>query len=161
MELIDDGGLPDAGVAGNENEFRPATGYNTVERGEQGIDFRFSSVQFLGNQQSVWRVLFAQWEFVDAMMRFPFSKAAPKIARSTGRCLVSLLSSLGKQLHDDCRNRARNTLQPLAWRHRLSRDMTVHPFHRIGRREWKNPGHQLVKRHAESIQVASRIDRAI
>src|SRR6202041_3347478 len=61
----------------------------------------------------------------------------------------------------DCRNRARYTLQPLNWRHRLSRDMGVHQFHRIGPREWKSAGDHLVKRHPERIKVAPRIDRAI
>src|SRR5229473_3016912 len=151
MELIDNGGFADAGVTRDKHELRPVAGYNAVKGSEQGVDFRFSPVQFLWDQQSVGRVLFAKWELVDAVVRFPFGKAAPKIACGAGCCLISLLSRLGEQLHDDCRNRARNTLQSLRGWCRLSRDMAVHQFHRIGGREWKISGEDLVKRDAESI----------
>ncbi len=87
-------------------------GYNAIERSEQGVDFGFSPVQFLWNQQPIWRVMFAKGEFVDATLRFPFSETAPKITLDAGCCLVALLSRLGEQLHDECRNRARNTVQP-------------------------------------------------
>src|SRR6476619_2737293 len=90
-------------------------------------------------QQPVRRVMFAKWKLIDAAPRFPFIKTASKIARSARCCLISLLSRLGEQFHHDCRNQARYTVQPLSWRHRLARDMGVHQFHRIGRREWKSP----------------------
>src|SRR5260370_29623936 len=161
VKLIDNGGFADAGVSREEDELRPVAGYNAVKGSEQGVDFGFSPVQFLWDQQSVGRVLFAKRKLVDAMVRFPFSKATPKIACGAGRCLISLLSRLGEQLHDDCRNRARNTIQSLRGWCRLSCDMTVHQFHRIGRREWKISRQELVKRDAESIEIAPRIDRAI
>jgi len=91
-----------------------APGYNAVEGSEQGIDFGFSPVQFLWNQQPVWRVMFAKREFVDAMLRFPFSKTAPKITLEASRCLIALLSRLGEQLHDDCRNPRPGTLFSLS-----------------------------------------------
>jgi len=56
--------------------------------------------------------MFAKGEFVDAMLRFPFSETAPKITSRRRRCLVAFLSRLGEQLHVDCRNRARNTVHP-------------------------------------------------
>jgi hypothetical protein len=34
---------------------------------------------------------------------------------------------------------------------------SVHPFHRIGRREWKTPGQHFVKRDAERIEIAPGI----
>src|SRR5579864_2880270 len=120
MELVDDGGLADAGVSGNEHQLRLAAGNDTVESSEEGFNFRCSPVQFFGNQQPVWRVLFAEREFVDTMLSFPFSKAAPKVARSAGSGLVSFLSGFGEQLHDDCRDRARNAVQLLAGRNWLS-----------------------------------------
>src|ERR1700730_9271239 len=131
MQLTDDGGLADPRVSGNKNELRLAPGYNTIEGSEQGIDFGFPPIQFLWNQQPVWRVMLAQREFVDAMLRFPFSKTAPKIPLDAGRCLIALLGRLGEQLHDDCRNRARNTVHLLTWWCGLSCDMTVHQLHRI------------------------------
>ena len=38
MELIDDRGLADAGISGNQHQLRPAAGDDAVEGGEQGID---------------------------------------------------------------------------------------------------------------------------
>src|SRR5437762_5312282 len=120
MEFIDDGGFSNARISCNEHQFRSAALDDAVEGGEQLLDLALSPVQFLGNQQPVWRVVFAKRELVDAMLRFPFSKTAPKIACGAGRGLIALLSSFGEQLHDDCRHRARNALQPLAGRYRLS-----------------------------------------
>src|SRR5258708_2528532 len=131
MELIDDGGLADPGVSGNKHQLRLAPDYKAVERSEQGLDFGFSPVQFLWNQQPIWRVMFAKREFVDALPRFPFSETAPQVTLEASRCLIALLRRLGEQLHDDCRNRARNTVHLLAGWCRLSCDMTVHQLHRI------------------------------
>src|SRR5260370_14740356 len=131
MEFIDDRGLADAGVAGNKNKLRPTAGYNTVEGGKQGADFRFSAVQSLWNQQPVWRILFAKREFVNAMLRFPFIQAAPKIACSASRCLVSLLGGFGEQLHDYRRYRSRSTREPVYSRHRLPPAVGAHEFSRI------------------------------
>ena len=105
--------------------------------------------------------MFAEREVVDTILRFPFMKAAPKITPGARRCLIAVLSRLGEQLHDDCRNRARNTLQPLMWGCRLPCDVGVHEFHRIRSREWKGPGQHFVERHSESIEIAPGIDRAI
>src|SRR4051812_12397794 len=106
MELIDDGGLADTRVSGNEDQLRRATAYDTLEGGEQDIDLVRSPVQFLWNHQPVWRVVLARLEFVNAAPSLPLSKAAPKITLNTARGLISLLRSLGKQLHDDCRDSA-------------------------------------------------------
>jgi hypothetical protein len=39
MQFINDSGLADTRIAGNQNEFRPASAYDTVEGREQRIDF--------------------------------------------------------------------------------------------------------------------------
>src|SRR5579864_9443799 len=161
MELVDDGGLADAGVSGNEHQLRSAAGDDAVESSEEGLNFRCSPVQFFGNQQPVWRVLFAERKFIDPAAPFPFGKTALKIARNAGSRLVALLSRLSEQLQDDGRKRARNILTSFAGSHRLSGDVTVHQLHWIGCREWKRPRQHFVKRYAESIEVAPRIDRAI
>ena len=127
----------------------------------KAVDFGFSSVEFLWNQQPVWRVMFPKRKFVDALLGFPFSKTAPQITLEASRSLIALLRHLGEQLHDDCRHRARNALQPLARRHRLSCNVAVHPFHRISSREGETSGQHFVQRHTQGIEVASRIDRAI
>src|SRR6266850_7023157 len=119
MELIHNGGLADARVSGNKNQLRLTTGYDSVERSEQSVDFGFPAVQFLWNQQPIGRVMFAKREFVAALLRFPFSETAPQVTLEASRCLIALLRRLGEQLHDDRRNRARNTVHLLAGRCRL------------------------------------------
>ena len=47
------------------------------------------------------------------------------------------------------------------WRHRLSGNMAVHPFHRIGRREGQNAREHLVQRDAEGVEIAAGVDRAV
>ena len=44
---------------------------------------------------------------------------------------------------------------------RLSGDMAVDPFHRIGRGERQTAGEHLIERDAERIKIAARVDRAI
>src|SRR5262245_25470443 len=105
VEFIDDGGLADAGISGNEQQLRPAVSHDAVEGGEQGLDLGCSAVQFLRNQQPVRRVVFAKRKLVDAAPTLPFGKTAPQITLNAGRRLVALLGSLGEQLHDDGRNR--------------------------------------------------------
>src|SRR5262249_2657429 len=105
MELIDNGGLTDTGISGNEHQLGPAAGHDAIERGEQRSYLGFSPVQFLGNQQPVRRVVFARLEFVDTALSFPFAKTTPKITLSAGCGLIALLSSFGEQLHNDPRHR--------------------------------------------------------
>ena len=77
MKLVDDRGLADAGVSGNQHQLRPAAGDDTVEGGKQGIDLGCPTIQFLGDQQPVRSVVFPGREFVDIASGFPFSKATP------------------------------------------------------------------------------------
>ena len=71
---------------------------------------RCSPVQFLGDQQPVRRVVLAEREVVDAAVRFPFGQTASKIALDAAGGLVTLLGSLGEQLHDDRRDGRWDTL---------------------------------------------------
>jgi hypothetical protein len=73
----------------------------------------------------------AKRELVDAALSLPFSKAAPKVTLNAGGCLVAFLSSLGEQLHDDCRDGCRDILPPLARGHRHPRDMAMNPVQPI------------------------------
>src|ERR1700730_6909120 len=143
MELIDNRRLADAGISGDEHQLRPATSQDALEGGEQRIDLVRPPVQFLGNQDPIWRVMFAQRELVNAALSFPLSEAAPKITLSTGCGLVAFLSCLGQQLHNDCREGGRDILRPLSGRYRLSGNVAVNPFHWIGSREGKTPGQHL------------------
>ncbi|MGY3470974.1 hypothetical protein ACVW0I_007845 [Bradyrhizobium sp. LM6.11] len=77
MKLVDDRGLADAGVSGNQHQLRPAASDDTVERGKQAIDLGCPTIQFLGDQQPVRSVVFPWREIVDIAPGFPFSKAMP------------------------------------------------------------------------------------
>src|SRR5215472_6168936 len=47
VELINDGGFADSGIAGNQDQLRPAAGYHTIKRTKQGLDLARSPVQSL------------------------------------------------------------------------------------------------------------------
>ena len=93
VQLIDDRGLADAGIAGDQHQLRRAALDDAVEGGEQGLDLARPPVQFLGDQQPVGRVVLAEREVVDAAAGFPFGQAAPQIALDAGRGLVALLGA--------------------------------------------------------------------
>ena len=50
---------------------------------------------------------------------------------------------------------------PLAGRHRLSRNVAVHPLNRLGGRERQGARDHLVERHAECVKVATAVDRTV
>src|SRR5215510_2543455 len=131
MEFIHDGGLTDSGIAGNQDQLRRAAFYDAIKAIEQCLDFPLAAVELLQNQKPVWCVVLPKRKLVDAVMVLPFIKTAPQVAFNSGSSLIAPLSRFGEQLHDDCRDRARHIIRPVAWRHWLSRDMTMHPFHRI------------------------------
>src|SRR5215475_11942650 len=110
MEFVDHGRLADARIAGDQHQFRAAAVDDAVKGGEQGPDLALSPVEFLGNQESVWRILLAEREVVDAALGLPLSQAAAKIVLDAGRGLIAFLGGLSEQLHDYCRDRARNLL---------------------------------------------------
>src|SRR5262249_55442903 len=101
VQLIDDGRFAYSGITGNQDQFRPAALDDAVEGGEQGLDLARSSVQLLGDQQPVWRVVFAKRKRVDTPVPLPFGKTVPKITGDAGGSLVALLGSLREQLHHD------------------------------------------------------------
>src|SRR5215510_6934038 len=74
VQLIDDGGFADSGIAGNQHQLRPAALDDAVKGGEQGIDLECSPVQLLGDQQPVGCVVFAKRKWIDSPMQLPFRK---------------------------------------------------------------------------------------
>src|SRR5262249_47466841 len=161
MEFIDDGGLADTGIAGNEDQLRRAAFYDAIKASEQCLDFPLAAVEFLRNQKPVWRVALAKRKLVDAAMTLPFSKTAPQIALNAGCRLVALLGSFGKQLHDDYRDSGRDILHPLAWRRGFSGGMAVNPLHGIGSRERKSARQHLVERDPECVEISPGVDRPV
>ena len=57
VQLVDDRGLADPGIAGHEHQLGRARRHDTVERREQGVDLPLPAVQPLRHQQSVRRVV--------------------------------------------------------------------------------------------------------
>ena len=84
VQLVDDGGLADAGIARDQHQLRRAARDHAIESGEQGIDLARSPVEFLCNQQPVRRVVFAQREVVDAALGFPLRSGSAE-GRAPGR----------------------------------------------------------------------------
>ena len=116
VQLVDDRGLADAGIAGDQHQLRRAARDDAIEGGEQGLDLALSPVELLGDQEPVGRVVFAEREGLDAAVELPFGKAAPQIALDAGGGLVALLGRLGEQLHDDRGDGGRDAFQPLRGR---------------------------------------------
>src|SRR5262245_47027714 len=79
VQLIDDGGFSDSGIAGNQHQRRPAAGDDTIKRREEGLDLARSPVQLLRSYESILSVVLARWEIHDAPARVPFDEAAAKI----------------------------------------------------------------------------------
>src|ERR1700692_2749893 len=131
MQLIDDGGLPDPGIAGDQHQRRSPFFDNLIEGVEQGRDFTLSPVQSFGNQQLVGDVALAQRKWIDSATRFPFSQTTAEIMREPNRRLIALLGCFGEQLHHDARDLGRNALSPLARRYWPSRNMAMDPLHRL------------------------------
>ena len=161
MKLINDCGLADSGVSGDQHQFRSATGNDAVEGGEQSVNLAVPSVQLLGDREAIRGVASARSEVIDPPLGLPLGQAAPKIDLNSHRCLIPLLRRLGEQLHRDRGDRGRHGSHPLTGCGWLFRDVTVHPFHRVGSREWKTPGQHFVKGHSKRVKVAPRIDRTV
>ena len=158
MELIDDCGFADAGVTGDQHQFRSATANDAVESLEQFVNLAVPPIQLLGNHEAIWDVAGARSEVINPPLKLPLGQAAPKIALNSDRCLIPFLGRLGEQLHRDRGDRGGHGSYPLTGRSRLFRDVTMHPFHRVGGREWKTPSQHFVEGDSKGVKVAPRID---
>src|SRR5262249_48564868 len=58
LQLVHDRGLADAGIARDQDQFRGATLDDAIEGGEQGLNLAPPSIEFLGDQEPVGRVVF-------------------------------------------------------------------------------------------------------
>src|SRR5262249_34237220 len=94
-------------------------------------------------------------------VRFPISEAALQIVLNAGRGLITVLSSLGEELHNDCGEGRRKVLSPFGRRQRLSCNVTVHPLHWVRGGKWKRAGEHLVQRDAQRVEIAPVVDRAV
>src|ERR1700722_14096951 len=108
MELIDECGFADAGVSGDQHQFRSATANDAVEGGEQSVNLAVPPVQLLGDYEAIRCVVSARSEVIDPPLGLPLGQATPKIALDSNRCLVPVLRRLGEQLHRDRADRGRH-----------------------------------------------------
>jgi hypothetical protein len=161
VQLVYYGGLSDSGIAGDQYQLLRAALNDAVEGGEQRPDLALTSVQFLRNQKAVWPVMFSQREIVDFASLLPCGKTTPEVALEARRGLITLFRSLGKPLHNDCRDRDRHVLRPLVGRYGLSCDMAMHPLHWVRRGEGQTARNHFVKRHSKGVEVAACVDRTI
>jgi hypothetical protein len=86
MQLVDDRGFADAGIAGNQRQLRRPSLDDAVEGSEQDLDLARSPIQLLGDQEPVGRVVLAELEVTDAALGLPSHKAACR-SRSTPAAL--------------------------------------------------------------------------
>src|ERR1700722_20028730 len=75
--------------------------------------------------------------------------------------LVAVLGGLSEELHHNSGERVRDARDPLVGRHRLPRDMPVHPLHRIGGGEGKLPRQHFVEGDTQRIEIAAGVHRAV
>jgi len=161
VQLIDHRGLADAGIAGHEHKFRGALVHNSVESCDQRLDLALPAVELLQDQKPVRYVATAKRKWLDPAIRLPFRQSPPQISLDARGGLVAFLGSLGEELHHDCREQRREARDPFVGRYRLSRDMAVHPLHRIGGGEGELPRQHFVKGDTQSIEIAAGVHRAV
>ena len=163
VQLVDDRGLADAGIAGHEHELRRAARHDPVEGGEQRVDLALAPVELLRDQQPVRHVVRAERERRRCRRCASHSARQRRRSASTpGRGLVAVLGGLGEQLHDDRRERRRGrprTRSPGGTGCRAMWQCT----HSIGSEAVKGSvaGQHLVEGDAERIEIAAGIDRAV
>ena len=98
VQLMDDRGLADPGIAGDEKENRRAGGDHLSECREQGFAFSITPIEFLRHQKPVRRVARTESERGDASPSFPFVETPLEIGFHTGRSLIALFGGLGEEL---------------------------------------------------------------
>src|SRR6266403_2621888 len=101
VQLVHHRGLADAGIAGQEHEFRCTVGHNPVKRSEQSLDLALPPIQSLRDHEPVRGVLCAERERVDPSERLPCFKASAKSSLDASGGLIPLICGLRQQRHHD------------------------------------------------------------
>jgi hypothetical protein len=57
VQFVHHRGLADAGIAGHEHELRHAVRHHSVEGSEQGLNLALAPIQFLRDEQTIWRIV--------------------------------------------------------------------------------------------------------
>src|SRR5262244_2556362 len=90
LQLIDNRGLADTGIARDQHQFQRAALDDAIEGDEQRLDLELPPVEFLGNTQPVGCVVFAEWEVLNPVLGLPLSLATAKVALEAGGGLVAV-----------------------------------------------------------------------
>src|SRR5262249_7050874 len=80
VQFMNDSRFADSRVARDQHQLRRAALDDAVEGSEQDLDLARSSVQLLGDQQPVGRVVFAEREHIDATLGLELRQTALEIA---------------------------------------------------------------------------------
>jgi hypothetical protein len=159
VHLVHERRLADAGVSADEEELGGAR-RDAVERLQQLLLLLLTAVQPLGDLQ--------------ALRHVPLSgpqrgrSAAAQVGQTVGEiptqpegALVAVLRTLLQQLQDDARDGLGNGRIDLVGRTRRARQMLVDHVERVVALERQLPGHHLVERDPERVQVGAVVHRAI
>ncbi len=160
-QFLDNGGLADACVSGDEREFEVAAGGDPLDGPQQGRDLRFASVELLGHREPTRYILHAKTEWRDPGVRFPFLSATSQVGLETCGRLVAILAGLGEKLHHDGGQRGRHRWLPFGQMNGLPCNVAMDPFKRIGRVEGQQACQHLVEHDAQRIEIAARVDGAV
>ena len=79
MQLVDYGRLADTRITRDQHQFRPAIRQHAIESSKEAIDVMLTPVQFLGDEQPVRDVAFAEGEWIDPVQCLPICQTVPKI----------------------------------------------------------------------------------
>ena len=161
VQLVDHGGLADAGIAGHEHHLGRALRDDAVERRQQDVDLALAPVELLGDEQPVRRVLGAERKRLDLTGGLQVREAPPQIECEPDGRLVAVLGGLGHELQHDGGELGRHRAHSLARRNRSPRDVAVHPLHRIAGGEGEGSGEHFEEGDSQRIEVAARIDGAV
>src|SRR5262249_4066981 len=100
LKLVHHGRLADARIAGHQYQFRRTPICHAAEGSEQSFHVAATTVELLGNQQTVGRIALAEWKIGNSPMRLPLSSAVVKVTLEAGGRLIAFFGSFGEQLHD-------------------------------------------------------------
>ena len=83
VQLIDERGLADPGVAGHQHELGRAAGHDPIERRDERVDLGLPAIELFGDQQPVRRIVRTQREWLDAHRAPPRRSGTRRRSAST------------------------------------------------------------------------------
>jgi hypothetical protein len=125
------------------------------------LDLGLPPVQLFRDHQPFRDVASGQHERCDVPPHLPLRQALAQVILDTSRRLVATLCVLGQQLENDGFDRRGQAGDSRVRRLRRAGNMAVNPFQGVGGLERERSREQLVKRHAQRVEIRTRVHRAI